>query len=307
MTSLPYVPDDILYTIAIHTTYSHTLALLAARPTNGILLRALYDDQSDLWHRRLGSHTGRGCLVDATTGLPTKSAPWSYKMQHDALVPREGNLILSGLPISATEPAPAWNGGLWTNVRVRNVVCASRIGHGYRGEHNKHGTTAQAITSRYLIVTEEGELQYSVDRDDALIVRGWQEEHRAMAEDRASWRSPFFRQVGGDILLDDPRMKIMIECDGHVICLDYEGRLWIIPNIYIINFWRTQPVRAIEVALPSCLASEGPVLAISQITYTNPQVANPQLSHAILLTLSGSTRECTLFLHCMMMRETVRL
>lgn len=306
MDSLPSLPDDILYTIATHTPYNTALTLLAARPNNGTLLRALYNPQSDFWHRRLGSYSGRGCLADATTGLPTQKALWTYKMQHDALVPREGHLILSDLPHSYADSASGEDRGIFTNVRVRRVICCSSAEIGRKSKLDQYGNVMPNIVLRYIIITECGELRYLVHKMNIDPDTDWKAETRSAAETPDKWLTPQFYLAGRSRPQVEPKMKVMVECDHDVVCLDHEGCLWLVPEANLLDPEAGRSVQAIELTLPSSLISTGPVLSITQITHTDMAYATGgghNLDHAILLTLSTSSQECILFLHDMSLGE----
>lgn len=297
-----YIPDDILYNLAMHTPYTTMLTLLAARPTNNILLRALYDPSSVFWHHRLGVFSGRGCLVDKETGLVAKEALWTYKVQHDAVVPREGNLILTGLP-AQVDPSDTPNEGIYTDKRIRGVVCNSMTsGWGRPPKRIRLRNGETMITLHYIIVTEEGRLQYLEHDMDVDI--GWEDAMRTIVANESEWHDLSFQSANGEILPIAPRIKVMVECNVHIVCLDYEGRIWLISNAYTIHSSEYRgAAQAVELQLPPLLAEEGPVLSIVQTTWFSDESGasiveenDRCLTHALVLTLAGNIREYILFL-----------
>lgn len=315
--SLPYLPDDIITILATHVGYSRALALLSARPDNMGLIRALYNRHSDFWHQRLGIHTGHGGLVDLSTGLPTKRALWSLKDQHDALIPREGNLIASAPPGDIMNVPRGHLEGIYTTLRVRSVINYTTYltAPGVQWV-DEYPNSVTHVLLRYLIVTEDGDLR-SLSRS-VVVDNYWYDTIADVLEDTAAWRVPQFypapRPPHSTVYRPTtigPRFKVLVECDEAAVGLDYDGRLWLVLWTGVVDTYQ-QPnpgphdhdsryARVVELVLPSSLLADGPVQSIVQIAWTSLPLTRERHTHidsrlAILLTLEGNSQECILTL-----------
>lgn len=208
---------DIIMLIAQHTEYHIMLGLLAAYPSPEFA-RGLYIHTSDFWCKRLGAQTGYGCLTkDDGTGKHATDAPWTPKMQHDALTQRSGYLVLSFKRPYHTEPLL-----LSTNRRVKAVVDASDLG--------KDGVYNLAVvalwedgTVRVLSISLQGDEQYVIStiEDDSAWVT-------AVAADYLYPDQPLYSERSDVPYSRLPRMKMMLSPNPYtgILALDYDGVVW---------------------------------------------------------------------------------
>lgn len=151
------LPGDVITILAEHVDHDTMLALLAARPDNVSLVRALYSPNSMFWHRRIGAHTGKGCLV-TDTGVPA-AVKWTLRDQHNTIIPRCGYLALQGwestayLFGSSSIPTTAI-----TNVRIKGVVVAT---YNTGRQHYKHvPSNTPYVHTLIVALWSDGRLRY---------------------------------------------------------------------------------------------------------------------------------------------------
>lgn len=236
-TLLPSAPvgtwlnQDVVTLLATHVDYHVALTILAANPSNVSLVRGLYSYHSSFWSLRVGIHTGKIALT---------AGPWSPKVQHDALLPRSGHLVHMGEYIAS---AP----------RVKAIIHAETIGMQVR--YGWDSKTSEDITScSYIILGEDG------------IVSLLRHEIGLRGKGMSSVQPMTFTNRLGEELEGDeaPRVRLMIQMNPGVACLDHEGRLWVYYTKWQKNTYSTQFV---EVVLPAALGGVD-----AKISYIAPTI-----------------------------------
>lgn len=227
---------DIVTLLAAHVDYHTMLSILAANPSNTYLIRGLYSHHSSFWHLRIGVHTGKIAL---------SAGPWSPKLQHDALIHRSGHLVHMRRQVDHIAHIKA-------AIHTERIVLRGWL-EWLDDAPGGPGSDPIRVCS-YVILGDDGIVRIMVWdvawRDRELL-------NKAMTfTDRNG-------ELEGDMV---PRIRVMLQLDLGLACLDYEGRLWIYNAVWHTTTHNTQFV---EIALPPQLGDTRISYIASAYTYSH--------------------------------------
>lgn len=273
------IPTDILIVIAQYVEYHTMLSLLAARPSPQFV-RGLYDHHSDFWCQRLGAQTGYGCLVrEDETGKRATNAPWTPKMQHDALTQRSGYLVLS-----FNDP-PHDQFTLTTNRRIKALVNWS-----LRLEEYRSGYALAIValwedgTIRILSVATKTTVRnlIAIIEDDSRWIL-------TVASDYVPYSRPLPVEADGVSTSPLPKMRTMVRYDMGVgiLALDYDGILWRLSPDSIPN---GRNIKRVTMTRVSTIASIGRIMHIGTIQINTPYIMSREFKSIPMVTTEGGDR-----------------
>lgn len=278
------IPADVLCVVATYLDYGKMLALLAAYPRNERLVKGLYNHNSLFWSDRIRAQTGRPpLLVEGNALRPDPSAgPWMFKMQHDALVPRPGFVVMK--EENDREPLIA------TRIRARHVI------HHNDQPFAMEGTKTSLST--HVLLGEDGILRFTnreTSKDTTKIdVRRGLWKARFAIPDHKKVESP-----QDDEYIDPPpyiKQIVSIDRAHHtIVCLDYTGRLWMAP---LGKGTTIEDLTLVELSLPVDMPEEDRQSGVIFIHLVEARMGKSfginysyHDTPLLLITMEGSMRE----------------
>lgn len=247
------LPFDLINILCCYVDMHQLYSILAANPQNADLVRGLYHPNSYFWAQRVGAQTGHSCLVDRENGsslvqITAETGGWSFKDQHDAIVPRAGYAVVSTHTLVNSRKYRSkaihdrTNASVMTNLRVKALYSTSR-------DRDIYTETEEPRNVRLIALWEDGSVRELVKTvnppgrtGDAVFHTASGKMMRTVVEDHANWNVLGRREesLGNDVRLDYdlPPMKTMvvsgnnrIGARGVIWFLDYEGNMWLLDSV----------------------------------------------------------------------------